>query len=124
MKCISFLFCRLLQTVPEDERPPILLSIYADGIDRDQTIHSSGRHKVHCTYIRVLNLCESGCLSRYDYELVQIVHESTLADFGYDRCHEELVSKISEVVTSGIIVNGQKHAVRVAYLQVRFFNCS
>jgi hypothetical protein len=121
----SSILCRLLETVPEEERPPILLSIYADGIDRDQTLHSSGQHKLHCTYIKFVNLSPFGCRSRYDYELVQLLNEEAIKVYGYNTCHEIIVSKISNVVENGIMLNGRKHAVRVAYLQVNmYFLCN
>ncbi len=104
--------------MPEEERPPVLISFYADGLDRDVPTHSSGNNKLHCTYINVLNLCAFGCRSRYNYELVMLLHEATLAKYGYNRCHKKLIFQISTLVKQGIVINGQKHAVRVAYLQV------
>jgi hypothetical protein len=75
----KYFILRLLETVPEEERPPVLLSLYADGIDRDVPTHSSSNNKLHCTYMNVLNMCAFGCRSRYNYELVMLLHEATLA---------------------------------------------
>lgn len=116
--CNLILWCRLLETVPLEERPPILISIYADGIDRDEMARSSGRNKLHCSYMRIINLCNSGLRSRYDYDLIMILHEATIAKYGYDACHERLIAQITKLVNFGVLIDGKRHAVRIAYLQV------
>jgi hypothetical protein len=120
---LYLIFYRLLEGMPEDEKPPVLLAIYADGIDRDEALHSSGRHKIHCTYLRFLNMEPlASCRSRYDYEIIQLINEDTLKQYGYDRCNMELVSMLENLVSNGITLDdGRKHAVRLAYLQVSFF---
>lgn len=55
---------RLLETVPCDQRPPVLLAIYADGLDRDGMVHSSGKNKLHCTYVKVINTFQFGRRSK------------------------------------------------------------
>ncbi len=50
----------LLQTVPTQQRPPVLLAIYADALDCDNLPRSSAKHKVHCTYVQVINARKYG----------------------------------------------------------------
>lgn len=110
---------QLLLTVPFDQRPPIFISLYADALDRDQILHSSGRNKIHCTYLRVLNAAKFGLRKRDDYELVMLVNESTIKAHGYDLCHQPLLSQLVDLISSGMMIRGKRHAVRLAYLQVR-----
>ncbi len=110
----------LLLTVPFDQRPPVFVAIYADAIDRDQMLHSSARNKLHCTYLKVLNVAEFGLRSRDDYELYMVLNEATIKRKGYQACHEALVANLSKVIASGISIDGKNHAVRLAYIQVIF----
>lgn len=108
----------LLQTVPFDQRPPIVFGLYADALDRDAGIHSSSKHQIHCTYIQVLNVREFGLRKRTDYELVMLINEKSMKTCSYDVCQQKLISSIVDLVNSGLEIGGKLHAVRLSYLQV------
>jgi len=109
---------RILSTVPYDQHPPVIFSIYADGIDRDNPLHSSLKNKLHCTYLRILNVCQFGGRSRDDYELAMMINEKSIRNKGYSMCHEGFVAGMKKLIDSGITINGKNHAVRLAYIQV------
>jgi|APCry1669192806_1035432.scaffolds.fasta_scaffold13593_2 hypothetical protein len=50
----------------------IEIIIYADGLDRDMMGHTSGRNKVHLTYVQILNLSVGRQRSADDYHLLQV----------------------------------------------------
>ena len=108
----------ILNTVPEDEMPPVLISLYADGVDRDSMGHSSLLNRVHATYIQVLNLNTYGIRQRDDYRLIQLGYEDSLRKFGYNAFHKHLVANISNLIRDGMEINGRRHAVRLCFLQV------
>lgn len=108
----------ILRTVPEEERPPVLLSIYADGLDRDQMARSTLTNKLHCTYLRIINVHQFGARSRHDYKLVMVMPDDAINTFGYLECHREFIKRLSTLVKGGIEIDGKIHAVRLAYLQV------
>jgi len=109
----------ILLTVPFDERPPIMIGIYADGLDRDSMLYSSGQNKIHCTSMKILNTARFGLRKPDDYELLMVLNETLLKKYGYNTCHKALISQLTSLVTSGITYHGKKHAVRLAYLQVK-----
>jgi len=109
----------ILSTVPEDEMPPVLISLYADGVDRDSMGHSTLLNRVHATYLQVLNVNTYGIRQRDDYRLIQLGYEDSLRKFGYNSFHKHLVNKLSTLILEGIELEGKKHAVRLCYLQVK-----
>jgi len=109
----------IYNTVPENEFPPILICIYADGVDRDQMGHSSLLNRVHITYIRVLNLCDFGMRQRDDYRIIQIMYEESIRQFGYKHVHRHLISKLTDLINEGFLFDGHRHAVRLCFLQVK-----
>ncbi len=108
---------KILETVPMDERPPVLLQIYADDIDRDQTLHSTLKNRLHCTYVRVMNTTQFGQRSKDDYSLAVLAKSTTNKKFGYANCQKTFINNLKALVSNGIFINGKKHAVRVAQLQ-------
>ena len=50
----------------------IEIMIYADGLDRDMMGHTSGRNKIHLTYVLILNLTVGRPRSADDYHLLQV----------------------------------------------------
>jgi hypothetical protein len=61
----------ILDTV-EQRSSVIEIVIYADGLDRDLMGHSSGRNKIHVTYVLILNLTCGRPRSADDYHLLQV----------------------------------------------------
>jgi hypothetical protein len=107
---------RILDTVDEDERPPILIQLYSDGLDRDAMGHSSLRNKVHFTYIKVLNTTDGKERSPLDYGLVQVMYDKTLKELEYPTAMAPITTLIAKLVENGIVWKGRKHAVRLANL--------
>ena len=108
---------KILETVPVMERPPVLLQIYADDIDRDQTLHSTSNNRIHCTYVRIMNATQFGLRSKDDYNLAMLAKSSTVKEHGYENCQKPFIDNLRALIISGIFVSGKKHAVRVAQLQ-------
>ena len=107
---------KLLETVPLEERPPILLAVYADEIDRDQTLHSTQKNKYHCTFLRILNETNNGNRSRNDYELAVIANTQAIKEYTYDKCMQKFIQSLNDVVDNGLYLNNKHHAVRLVQI--------
>ncbi len=95
-------FSLVMDSVPQDMKPAIMLGIYADDIDRDQAPHSSQKSKLHCTYVRILNEINFGAKSKNDYELIMIANSDTIKKHTYDKCMEPIINNLSEVIDKGV----------------------
>ena len=104
-------------TVPPNERPGIHLLIYADELDRDKMGSSSGRNKIHLTYVKILNLTDGLCRTSDDYHLLQIAPSETLKVNEYQHVMRPVIENIAEVVRNGVRYKGKKYGVRLATLQ-------
>jgi hypothetical protein len=104
-------------SVLPEERPAIHLLLYSDEFDRDMMGSSSQRHKMHVSYIRVLNLVDGLCRTPEDYHLVQVLPSQILKDVGYQKVMLPLIADLKKVVEDGITYKGRKFAVRLATLQ-------
>ena len=104
-------------TVPENERPAIHLQLYSDELDRDKMGFSSGRNKVHATYLKIHNLTDGIRRSPEDYHLIQIMPSFTLKNNDYERVMVAMLHELSTLVNEGILFRNRKHAVRLATLQ-------
>ena len=104
-------------SVRPEERPAIHLQLYSDEFDRDMMGSSSQRHKMHVTYVRVLNLADGLCRTPEDYHLVQVLPSRILKAVGYEMAMLTLVQDLKKVVENGIEYRGKKFAVRLATLQ-------
>lgn len=110
---------RVMESVPDDQKPPIFLGLYADGVDRDQATHSSNLNKIHLTYLKILNLPSEGVRKKDDFRLLQLCYEDTIKHFGYNSVHKSLVHQLTLLINEGYTINGKTHAVRLCYLQVK-----
>lgn len=104
-------------SIPPEERPGIHLQLYSDEFDRDLMSSSSKRHKVHVTYLRVLNVVDGRRRSPEEYRLLQILPSQVLHVNGYQTTMRPLVEDIISVVTNGLTFRGRKFGVRLAILQ-------
>ena len=104
-------------TVPARERPGIHLLIYADELDRDKMGSSSGRNKIHLTYVKILNLTDGVCRTPDDYHLLQIAPSETVKVNEYQHVMRPMIENIAEVVRNGVRYKGRKYGVRLATLQ-------
>jgi hypothetical protein len=104
-------------TVPVNERPAIHLQLYSDELDRDKMGFSSGRNKIHATYLKIHNLTDGIRRSPEDYHLIQIMPSFTLKNNGYQRVMVAMLHELSSLVKEGIQFRNRKHAVRLATLQ-------
>jgi len=104
----------ILATVPEEERPPIVLLFYGDALDRDLMGHSSQKNKEHFTYFRILNLTDGNARSPTDFQLGQIVHDKAISDLTYNVAMAPLKANIQAAIEGGILWKGRKHAVRLS----------
>ena len=104
-------------SVPPEQQPGIHLQLYSDEFDRDLMGSSSKRHKVHVTYLRVLNVADGLRRTPEDYHLVQIVPSQTLQSNGYVHVMRPLIADIATVVRNGIEYGGKTFGVRLAILQ-------
>lgn len=107
---------RILSSVPFNERPAILKALYADGIDRDQCINSSQRHKIHCTYLKILNETNNGEKSKHEYELTVLANEETSREHWHEKCMQPFVDNLKAVIQHGIIINSSRHTVRLVQI--------
>jgi len=94
----------LLSSIPEDQRPPILLGIYCDGINRDNSSHSANS-SLHCTYIKIINEKNLGNRCRDDFELLSIMSEETIEIHGYQNCMNPVVNDLVDLINRGIFIN-------------------
>jgi hypothetical protein len=62
----------ITKSVPKGEGPAIFIQIYSDDIDRDAMGKSSGRNKLHLTYLRILNITDGIARSPRQYNLLQV----------------------------------------------------
>lgn len=104
-------------TVQPHEKPAIHLQLYADELDRDMMGSSSGRHKIHVVYVKILNLTDGQCRTSEDYHLLQIMPNQTLKANDYENVMRPLVADVSSVVEQGIEYKGRRFGVRLATLQ-------
>ena len=104
-------------TVPENERPAIHLQLYSDELDRDKMGFSSGRNKVHATYLKIHNLTDGIRRSPEDYHLIQIMTSFTLKNNDYEKVMVAMLHELSTLVNEGMQYRNRKHAVRLATLQ-------
>ncbi len=104
-------------SIPPEDRPGIHLQLYSDEFDRDLMGSTSKRHKVHVTYLRILNIVDGLRRSPDDYHLIQILPSQTLQANGYVTTMAPLVQEIATVVENGISYRGRKFGVRLSILQ-------
>ena len=107
----------VLADVPLDEQPPVLLQVYADGLDRDLMGFTSGRNKIHVTCIRNIGLYDGLPRSPSQYKLIQLLNENVKSSNRYEEVMLPLVEDLKQLVEEGIVYRGRKHAVRLVHLQ-------
>ena len=107
----------VLADVPIDQQPPVLLQVYADGLDRDLMGFTSGRNKIHVTCIRNIGLYDGLPRSPSQYKLIQLMNENVKSVNRYEEVMLPIVEDLKQLVEEGILYRGRKHAVRLAHLQ-------
>ena len=107
----------VLGDVPVDQQPPVLLQVYADGLDRDLMGFTSGRNKIHVTCIRNIGLYDGLPRSPSQYKLIQLLNENVKSSNRYEEVMLPLVEDLNQLVQEGIFYRGRKHAVRLVHLQ-------
>ena len=110
-------FQEILSTLSDEETdlPLLLLGVYTDGFDPQNSLSSHGQNGVSATYLYIMNMPPHLQSLRQRYMQVQFVYERDIKLFGFNRCYQRLVTDLKQLIFSGLsLQNGQKVAVRLA----------